>query len=88
MPNLSDYGGRMVETDGIPTVELCDPNDNARRVFQYRRTADGGVERRVLMEGGEPFDGGSPWEALSAMDLEYMRGIRGPYHPILDPLGL
>lgn len=45
MSKLADYGGRMVQTDGIPTVELRDPNDNAKKVFQYRRTADG-IERR------------------------------------------
>lgn len=88
MSKLSDYGGRMVQTDGIPTVELRDPNDNAKKVFQYRRTTDGGIERRVLMEGGVPYPDGSPWESLSASDLQHLQSVRGQYHPILDPLGM
>lgn len=88
---LRQYGGRMVTTDGRATVELRDPNDNARRRFQYRRTLDGVVplERRVLASDGQSFrDTGSPWEAMSWEDFAALQSVRGAYHPILDPLGL
>jgi len=86
MARLSDYGGRMITTDGTPTVELVDPNDHARRRFQYRRAADGGLERRVLADDGRPFlDTGWLWEPV---DVSALQAVRGSYHPILDPLGL
>ena len=85
---LSRYGGRIIETDGIGTVELRDPNDNAGRRYQYRRAA-AGIERRVLRDNGQPFfDTGSPWESMTVPELSRMLAIRGDYHPILDPLGL
>jgi hypothetical protein len=80
---LKEYGGRLVDTDGRLTVELVDPNDNARRRFQYRRAGEG-IDRRILQSDGEPMLDGSPWEPC---DLAIMRAARGNYHPILDPLG-
>jgi hypothetical protein len=85
---LCDYGGRMISADGIATVEMRDPNDNARRRFQYRRRTDGGLERRVLMADGQPSHDGSPWEPYTDGDLHALRSQRGRWHPILDPLGL
>jgi len=73
--------------DGQKTVEMINPNDNAKRRFQYRRSAMG-LERRVLRHDGEPFHEGSPWEELSASDLRALNAVRGQYHPILDALGL
>ncbi len=87
MSKLSYYGGRMVETDGIPTVELCDPNDNTKKIHQYRRTAEGGIERRVLMEHGISYLDGSEWEPIPDADIEYLQSVRGRWHPILNPLG-
>lgn len=85
---LAAHGGRIIETDGRKTVELRDPNDNAKRRFQYRRSDDG-LERRVLRENGEPFlDTGSPWEPMTEDDIAQLRSVRGEYHPILDPLGM
>lgn len=86
---LAEHGGRIVTIDEQRAVELRDPNDNAKRRFQYRRTADGGLERRVLQEDGSAFiDTGSPWEQYSEQELASLRSRRGQYHPILDPLGL
>ena len=86
---LAAHGGRIITVDGKRTVELRDPNDNARCRFQYRRTEDGGMERRVLRENGEPFlDSGSPWEQYTDDEIARLRVMRGAYHPILDPLGL
>ena len=82
------YGGRIIETDGRETVELRDPNDNAQRRYQYRRTPDGGLERRVLCSDGEPFlDTGSPWEQMTVDEIAQLHARRGEYHPILDALG-
>lgn len=83
------YGGRLIQVDGRRVVEMRDPNDNARRRFQYRAALGGGLEARVLRADGQPFDdSGSPWERRSAAELAEMRAQRGEYHPILDPLGL
>lgn len=84
---LREYGGRMLTIDGRRAVQLVDPNDNAKRRFQYRRTLDRtGIERRVLAHDGQPFrDTGSPWELV---DIAALAAVRGSYHPILDPLGL
>lgn len=86
---LAEYGGRIITIDERRTVQLIDPNDNAQRRFQYRRTLDGGgIERRVLRDNGEPFrDTGSPWEQMSEDEIARLRMMRGTYHPILDPLG-
>lgn len=74
---------------GRKTIEMVDPNDGMRRRFQYRRTEDGGLERRVLRHDGSPFgDTGSPWEPYTAREIAGMAAQRGEYHPILDPLGL
>lgn len=86
---LAEYGGKIIETDGLRTVEMVSPNDNARRKFQYRRSEDGGLERRVLQSSGKPFvDTGSPWEQMSEDEIAQLHLTRGEYHPILDPLGL
>jgi len=87
MNRLQQYGGRMIETDGRPTIELVDPNDNAQQRFQYRRSGDG-IERRVLAHDGRAMRDGSPWERMTASEVFAMVQIRGQYHPILDPLGL
>ncbi|OFW05629.1 MAG: hypothetical protein A3H96_11250 [Acidobacteria bacterium RIFCSPLOWO2_02_FULL_67_36] len=86
-PRLRVYGGTILTVDGQRVVQLVDPNDNARRRFQYRRTLDGtGIEQRTLRADGQPYtDTGSPWEPA---DVATMRRIRGDYHPILDSLGL
>lgn len=81
---LSQYGAKLRTVDGSTVVEIVDPNDGARRRFQYRRIGET-VERRVLQANGSPMLDGSPWEAV---DLEALRAVRGRYHPILDPLGL
>lgn len=87
--SLSDYGGRMVMTDGHqPTVEMVDPNDNGRARQQYRRTSDGGVEKRRLRSDGSLFRDGSPWRRLSRGDMFAMSAARGDYHPVLDSLSL
>lgn len=88
MPKLSQYGARIIQTDGIPTVEMIDPNDNARHRYQYRRTTDGGIERRVLRADSSLDLDGSPWETMSEAHILSLHANRGSYHPILDGLGL
>jgi hypothetical protein len=83
LSKLAEYGGRMIQTDGRPTVEITNPNEDRKRLFQFRRTAEG-IERRILQSDGEPMLDGSPWEPC---DLLAMRAVRGNFHPILDPLG-
>ena len=86
---LAEYGGKLIQTDGRKTVQLVDPNDNARRRFQYRLSENGSIEKRVLRANGKPFlDSGSPWETLSVNDVLALQAVRGRWHPILDPLGL
>ena len=86
---LKEYGGRLIQTDGQKTVQLIDPNDNARRRFQYRLSQGGSIERRVLRANGKPFlDTGSPWETFSSHELLALQAQRGQWHPILDSLGL
>lgn len=81
---IEEYGGSIIETDGKRTIELIDPNDNAKRRFQYR-AIEAGIESLVLQANGEPFiDTGSPWEPV---DLKAMLRMRGNYHPIIDELG-
>lgn len=83
---LRDYGGRIITTDGLRTVEMRDPNDNGHSRYQYRRR-EGKIERRVLAHDGTAFrDTGSPWERLTPEDLIAMAHTRGAYHPILDEL--
>jgi len=82
---LKQYGGKLIETDGRKTVQLVDHNDNARRIFQYRRSLDGGLERRILRHDGKPY---SPWEQYSTHELLALQAQRGQWHPILDPLEL
>ena len=86
---LAAYGGRIITIDERRTVQLVDPNDNAQRRFQFRRTLDdSGIERRVLRDNGEPFiDTGSPWQAMTIDEIGSLLANRGEYHPILDPLG-
>ena len=69
------------------TITLTTPNDNTRRRFEYRRSDDGGIERRVLDRHGREFrDDGSPWVAFTCEELARMLAQRGTRHPILDPL--
>lgn len=84
---LREYGGRMLVTDGLPTVEMRDPNDGARARHQYRVGADG-LERRVLQHDGSALDDGSPWTTYSEGELLLLRAACGTYHPILDSLGV
>jgi len=81
---LSEYGGRIISTDGRRTVEIIDPND--RRLFQYRAAiegGEGGIERRVLRPSGKTFVD-TKWEPV---DMRAMLRVRGKYHPIIDELG-
>lgn len=84
---LARYGAKLRTIDGATIVEMVDPNDNARRRFQYRRSGSG-IERRMLRADGSPMMDGSPWEEYTAADLASLRAARGQFHPILDPLGL
>jgi hypothetical protein len=83
MSKLAEYGGRMIQTDGRPTVEMPNPNNDRKRLFQFRRSSEG-IERRILESDGELMLDGSPWRSC---DLLTMRAVRGNFHPILDPLG-
>ena len=85
MSRLSEYGGRIVQTDGLRTVEMVGANDNARRRFQYRQRGST-IERRVLDCDGVRFSDGSPWEILTDEDIGAMRAVGGEYHPILDEI--
>jgi len=85
MAKLHEYGGRIVTVDGQRTVEMRDSNDNARTRYQYRRSSDGGLERRRLTSAGGTLD---EWTAYTADELAQLRSQRGQFHPILDPLGL
>lgn len=85
---LAAYCGRIIETDGRKTVELRDPNDNAKRRYQYRRCGPAHIERRVLQGNGKPFRAGSPWEQMTVDEVAQLHMARGEYHPILDPLGI
>jgi hypothetical protein len=76
---LAQYGARLRTVDGRKVVEMCDPNDGAQRVHQYRRGADGGLERRTPQ---------TEWQLVTAEELARMIGARGDYHPILSPLGV
>lgn len=86
---ITEYGGRIINTDGRKTVELRDANDNAKRRFQYRRVGLAAIQRRVLTADGKPFiDTGSPWELMTFDEVAQLHSVRGEYHPILDPLGI
>jgi hypothetical protein len=85
---LARYGARLRTVDGERVVEMVDPNDNARRRYQYRATGGGTLETRILRADGSPMLEGSAWEAYADNELAALRGVRGTYHPILDPLGL
>ena len=85
---LAQYGARLRTIDGRKVVEMVDPNDNARHRYQYRRSEDGALERRVLRSDGSPDADGSPWEPYSPEELASLCAMRSQYHPILDPLGL
>jgi hypothetical protein len=83
MSKLAEYGGRLIQTDGRPTVEIANPNNDRKRLFQFRQSAEG-IERRILQSDGEPLLEGSPWKPC---DLLTMQAVRGNFHPVLDPLG-
>jgi hypothetical protein len=83
LSKLAEYGGRMIQTDGRTTVEITNPNESRKRLFQFRRSAEG-IERRIMQSDGEPMPDGSPWEPC---DLLTMLAVRGSFHPVLDPLG-
>lgn len=85
---LAQYGARLRTIEGRETVEMVNLNDNARARHQYRRTDDGGLERRTLLADGQPANDGSPWIGYTVHQIASMAGQRGQYHPILDPLGL
>lgn len=79
---LTEHGGRIVTVGGSRVVEMRDPNDNSRSIYQYRLAGDG-IERRRLAHDGQPFRDGSPWEPCDAVA---MWASRGTYHPIIDEL--
>jgi hypothetical protein len=80
---LADYGARLRTIDGVTVVEMIDPNDNSRSLYQYRREA-ATVARRVLSSNGDII---TDWIALAPSELAALMSVRGQYHPILDPLG-
>ena len=51
--HLRAYGARVTTTDGLTTLEMVDPNDNARTRHQYR-LREGQRERRALGELDHP----------------------------------
>lgn len=73
---LAQYGGRVL-ADG--TLELRDPNDNARHRYQYRLVG-GEPRRRVLPEEGD-YDPSAEWEPL---DLRALAAAAHGYHPVVD----
>jgi hypothetical protein len=80
---LAQYAAKLRTVDGRRVVEMIDPNDNTRARRQYRRADDGGLERRTILADGRS----EPWVAYTAQEIIAMARQRGPYHPILDPLG-
>lgn len=76
---LAQYGGRLF-SDG--TLQMRDPNDNARHRYQYA-LVNGVPSRRTLPERGD-YDPPARWEAL---DLRGLLACAGTYHPILDYFG-
>ena len=79
MSKLEQYGGRIILTDGIRTVELIDQDTQIR--YQYR-VREREIERRSLFLSDDP-----PWEPVSDADFEaWVRARSGIYHPILDEL--
>jgi hypothetical protein len=73
---LKEYGGRVL-SDG--TLELRDPNDNARHRYQYR-IVDSRPCRRVLPETGD-YDPPPQWEPI---DLPAIAATHQGCNPILD----
>lgn len=73
---LREYGGQLL-ADG--TLQMRDPNDNARHRYQYR-TVDGQPCRRMLPETGD-YNPPAQWEAVN---LASIAATNRGYHPILD----
>jgi hypothetical protein len=82
---LREYAARYTREDGRLVLEMQDPNDNSRSIYQYRRANDlRYIERRRISEDRSLFTDGSPWELV---EISQLRAMRGDFHPILDPLG-
>ena len=73
---LVEHGGRLL-TDG--TLEMRDPNDNARRRHQYR-LINGQPCKRLLPARGD-FDPPAAWEPLN---LAALSAVTQGYNPVLD----
>ena len=76
---LQEYGGQVL-TDG--TLEIRDPNDNARHRYQYR-LVNGQPCKRTLPDDGD-YDPPAQWEAI---DLGGIAAAHHGYNPILDFFG-
>jgi hypothetical protein len=81
---LREYGGRILE-DG--TLEMRDPNDNARRRHQYR-LVDGVPSKRCLPANSDTWAGETEPPAWEPVDVEVLRFSAGVYHPLLDYFGI
>jgi hypothetical protein len=64
------------------TLQMRDPNDNARHRYQYRMV-DGIPSRRTLPEEGD-YDPPAQWESV---DLLGIAATHQGYNPILDYFG-
>lgn len=80
---LAQYGARLRTIDGLATVEMVDPNDNARARHQYRRTLGGGLEHRMLRADGSLDHDDSPWRERTAGEIAAMAAQRGEFHRIV-----
>jgi hypothetical protein len=74
---LAEYGGHILP-DG--TLEMRDPNDNARHRYQYR-LVDGAPVRRTLPDRGD-YDPPAQWEPMDLTKIP-----RVGYNPISDYFG-
>lgn len=74
---IAQCGGRIL-ADG--TLEMIDPNDNARHRYQYA-VVDGVPSRRTLPATGD-YDPPATWERI---DVD--SSPQGYYHPIRDYFG-
>lgn len=76
---LKEYGGYILN-DGYGTLEMRDPNDNARHRYQYR-VINGKPCKRTLPECGD-YDPPAQWEPYDVRALA--RIYAGTYNPIVE----
>lgn len=76
---LREYGGQVF-ADG--TLQMRDPNDNARHRYQYR-LVNGQPCRRMLPDKGD-YDPPAEWEPVN---LAAIAATHQGYNPILDYFG-